>query len=131
MDFFLYCINVFTDNGGIWCGSVSQNVTKNSTVQPHLAIIKPSLHNAIVDFFMHSVNLFTDFAEIRYWRLSLKIAGKLNYSGFWTCPSSGIPKHTTFRKLELFLASGEGVGDTHFVRSIRKRVVTEVISYYS
>jgi hypothetical protein len=35
-------------------------------------------------------------------------------------PSSGILKHNTFRKLDLFPSSGEGVGDTYSVGSVRK-----------
>jgi hypothetical protein len=40
--------------------------------------------------------------------------------GFWTSPSSGILRNTTFRKLDMFPSSGEGVGDTYSVRSVRK-----------
>jgi hypothetical protein len=36
------------------------------------------------------------------------------------CPSSSILKNTTFWKLDLFLSSGEGVGDTYSVGSTRK-----------
>jgi hypothetical protein len=41
--------------------------------------------------------------------------------GFWTFPSSGILENTTFRKLDLFPSSGEGVGeDTYSVGPLRK-----------
>jgi hypothetical protein len=40
-----------------------------------------------------------------------------NFSGLF--PSSGIPKNTTFRKLDLFPSSGEGGGeDTYSVGSL-------------
>jgi hypothetical protein len=44
-----------------------------------------------------------------------------NYWVFGLCPSSGILKNTTFRKLDLFPSSSEGVGDTCSVESVRKR----------
>jgi hypothetical protein len=43
-----------------------------------------------------------------------------NYGGFGLRPSSGILNNTTFRKLDLFPSSDEGVGDTYSVRSVRK-----------
>jgi hypothetical protein len=36
----------------------------------------------------------------------------LHYWVFGICPSSGMLKNTTFRKLDPFPSSGEGVGDT-------------------
>jgi hypothetical protein len=42
-----------------------------------------------------------------------------DYWVFGLCPISGI-LNTTFLKLDLFLSSGEGVGDTYSVGSIRK-----------
>jgi hypothetical protein len=42
-----------------------------------------------------------------------------NFSGL--CPSSCIPKNTTFRKLDLFPSSGEGGGeDTYSVGPLRE-----------
>jgi hypothetical protein len=46
-----------------------------------------------------------------------------DYWVFELCPSSGIPKkqkNTTFQKLDLFLSSGEGSGDTYSVGPLRK-----------
>jgi hypothetical protein len=43
-----------------------------------------------------------------------------NYWDFGFCPSSGILKNTSFRKLDLFPSSGEEVEDTYYVRSVRK-----------
>jgi hypothetical protein len=37
-----------------------------------------------------------------------------NFSGLF--PSSGIPKNTTFRKLDLFPSSGEGGGEDTYLR---------------
>jgi hypothetical protein len=45
-----------------------------------------------------------------------------NTQDYWVpelCPSSGILKNTAFRKLDLFPSSGEGVGDTYSVGSVR------------
>jgi hypothetical protein len=42
-----------------------------------------------------------------------------DYWVFGLCPLSGILKNM-FQKLDLFLSSGEGVGDTYSVGSIRK-----------
>jgi hypothetical protein len=39
---------------------------------------------------------------------------------FGFCPSSGMLKNITFRKLDLFLSSGEGVEDTYSVLTVRK-----------
>jgi hypothetical protein len=36
------------------------------------------------------------------------------------CPLSGILKNTTFRKLDLFPSSIEGVGESYSVGSVRK-----------
>jgi hypothetical protein len=43
-----------------------------------------------------------------------------NYWLFGLCPSSGIVKNTTSRKLDVFPPSGEGVGDTYSVGPHRK-----------
>jgi hypothetical protein len=44
-----------------------------------------------------------------------------NYWVFGLFPSSGILENTTFRKLDLFPSSGEGVGeDTYPVGHLRK-----------
>jgi hypothetical protein len=42
--------------------------------------------------------------------------------GFWRFPLSGVlgSKNTTFRKLDLFLFSGEGGEDTYSVGPLRK-----------
>jgi hypothetical protein len=42
-----------------------------------------------------------------------------DYWAFGLCPPSGILKNTTFRKLDLFPSSSEGVGDTCSVRYVR------------
>jgi hypothetical protein len=39
---------------------------------------------------------------------------------FGICPSSGMLKNTTFRKLGLFPSLGDSVGGTHSVGSVRK-----------
>jgi hypothetical protein len=39
---------------------------------------------------------------------------------FWVCASSGILKITTFQKLDLFPSSGERMGGTDSVGSMRK-----------
>jgi hypothetical protein len=46
-----------------------------------------------------------------------------NYWVFGLCSSSGILKNTTFWKLVRILSSGERVGGTYSVGSIRKRVL--------
>jgi hypothetical protein len=43
-----------------------------------------------------------------------------NYCVFGFCQSSGILKNTMYPKLDLFLSSGEGVGDTYSLGSLRK-----------
>jgi hypothetical protein len=43
-----------------------------------------------------------------------------DYWVFGLRPSSGILKNTTFRELDLFPSSGEGVGDTYSVGSDTK-----------
>jgi hypothetical protein len=45
-----------------------------------------------------------------------------NYWGFALFPSSGVleSSNTTFRKLDLFASSGEGVGDTYSLGQFRK-----------
>jgi hypothetical protein len=43
-----------------------------------------------------------------------------DYWAFGIRSSSGILRNTTFRKLDLFPCSGEGVGDTYSVGSVRE-----------
>jgi hypothetical protein len=42
-----------------------------------------------------------------------------DYWVFGLCPSSSMQKNARFRKVDLFPSSGEGMGDTYFVRSFR------------
>jgi hypothetical protein len=45
----------------------------------------------------------------------------LGLLGFWTlCPPSDIPKNIMFWKLDLFPSTGEGVGDTYPVGSVKR-----------
>jgi hypothetical protein len=43
-----------------------------------------------------------------------------DYWVFGHCPSSGILKNTTFRKLDVFPSSGEGLGSTYLFESVKK-----------
>jgi hypothetical protein len=53
------------------------------------------------------------------WHVCICVQNSQNFSGLF--PSSGIPKNTTFRKLDLFLSSGEGGGeDTYSVGPLRE-----------
>jgi hypothetical protein len=56
-------------------------------------------------------------------RVLMMVYDVQDYWVFGLCPSSGILKtlkNTMFRKLDLFLSSGEGTGDNYSVGPVRK-----------
>jgi hypothetical protein len=61
-------------------------------------------------------NIHSDSLETGNWNIDVC----RNYWGFGLCPSSGILKNIAFWKPIVFPSSGEDVGDTYSVESVRK-----------
>jgi hypothetical protein len=69
-----------------------------------------------VDYILHTL-----VAVYRLSKWALTVVHNIrDYWVFGICPSSGIIKNTTFRKLNLFSSSGEGVGCTYSVGLVRE-----------